>query len=156
MTTDTGGSEAPIDVSAYGRALAEGVKAALPSWTRQVLATRVESFDEEQLSKIVGVLTNRVEGPLTDLLTADIDTQRQSPLALLRTLIEPLTDELRSLGAAAANRDPYDEDAFPNDIYALGPTAWSDFGEEVGDAGLRWGAAKAMAHRQRHARPRPS
>ena len=41
----------------------------------------------------------------------------------------------------------------PNDIYALGPRAWSDFGEDVGDAGLRWGAAKAMVHRQRHATP---
>lgn len=150
MTTEPGEPADPIDVSAYGRALAHAVLQVLPAWTQRILETHTQSFDAAQLSNIVCTLTKKVELPLFELLTADIDGQRQSPLALLRTLMEPLTDELRRTGAPAVVRDSYDEAAFPNDVYALGPMAWSDFGEEVGEAGLHWGAAKAMAHRQRH------
>jgi hypothetical protein len=152
MTNDQEGIEEPIDVAGYGRALADAVAVAIPGWTHAMLVSRAAPSAPSQEFELVKKLTNSVIGPLTQLLTADIDAQRQSPLALLRALIEPMTEELHALGAVAPSRDPFDEDAFPNDIYALGPTAWSDFGEEVGDAGLRWGAAKAMAHRQRHGR----
>lgn len=156
MTPDTQDAVAEIDVSAYGRTLADDVLSALPTWTRDVLISRVGPTSEVHHSEIVGLLVNWIEAPLTGLLTADIDAQRQSPLALLRALITPLTHILRSLGATDVERDPYDREAFPNDVYALGPRTWSDFGEAVGDAGLRWGAAKAMAHRQRHAAPNPT
>ena len=156
MTPDTDGTVPEIDVSAYGRTLVDSVISALPTWSREVLNTRVGPTSGASDSEVLGLLVNWIEAPLTDLLTADIDAQRESPLALLRALITPLTDILRSLGATEVERDPYDNEAFPNDVYALGPRAWSDFGESVGDAGLRWGAAKAMAHRRRHATPNPT
>ena len=31
----------------------------------------------------------------------------------------------------------------PDDVYAIGPLAWSDLGEEVHEAGITWGAWKA-------------
>jgi hypothetical protein len=48
-------------------------------------------------------------------------------------------------------RDDFQRDRFPDDVYDLVPTSFADFGPDVADAGIAWGAAKAWTHRQRHA-----
>jgi hypothetical protein len=142
-----------IDVTSYGRVLAAAVIESLPLWTSEIVADRAGPSHAEQALALGYEIAEHVEGPLLDLLTSDMDTQRQSPLALLRLQVSPLTDFLRSIGAQPARRDAYDEAAFPDDVYGVSPKSWTDFGDDVADAGLRWGAAKAMAHRQRHLQP---
>ena len=139
-----------IDVSAYGIRLATLVVELFPDWaTRSILTIAPESSEED--ARAVGVtVASNLSPRLIELLSSDIDDQRQSPLALVRRHMYPLTAHLAELRASPAVRDPYDEEAFPADVFALGPKAWSDLGDDVSDAGLRWGAAKAMAHRRRH------
>ena len=139
------------DVGAYGRVLADHVIKAIPDWVESVVVGRGGTRLAPDARLLGDAMALRVRGPLLDLLTADIDAQRQSPLALLRQHVGPLTDFLRIAGVQTVERDPYDREAFPDDVYELSPKSWSDFGEDVADAGLRWGAAKAMAHRRRHA-----
>ena len=45
---------------------------------------------------------------------------------------------------------PFDERANPDDRYEVGPATWADLGEEVGELGIAWGAAKAHLHKRRH------
>jgi hypothetical protein len=67
---------------------------------------------------------------LRELLATDIDAQRSTPLQVVRDAIEA--------------------DVAPRDVLEFGPVTWADLGEDVGDAGLAWGAAKAMVHLRRH------
>jgi hypothetical protein len=50
-------------------------------------------------------------------------------------------------------RDAFEQERFPDDVYGLMPASFADFGPEVGEAGLAWGAAKAWEHKRRHGSP---
>lgn len=139
-----------IDVSAYGNRLATLVIESFPDWATRSILTIAPGASEEDALAVSSAVAATLAPQLIHLLSTDIDEQRQSPLALVRRHMHPLTAHLAELRAAPAIRDPYDVEAFPADVFALGPKAWSDLGDDVSDAGLRWGAAKAMAHRRRH------
>jgi hypothetical protein len=147
-----------IDPSAYGLALADVVKAAVPAFVVRVVADRSVAFAnpidpesfEVALAQLGQDVTTALDPTLRAFLTSDVDSQRTTPLTIIRNHMAPVTELLRRVGCAHADRDPFDESAFPYDVFAVGPHAWADFGEAVHEAGLRWGAAKAMAHRQRH------
>ncbi len=149
---------APIDPSTYGIALADAVQAAMPTFVAGLLqdrATAVPTPDTSatvsaEVAKLGTTVTSSVDQALRAFLTSDVDTQRTTPLTIIRNHMAPVTEFLQSLNCEHATRDPFDESAFPADVFAVGPHAWADFGEAVHEAGLRWGAAKAMAHRQRH------
>ena len=87
---------------------------------------------------------------LVELLAADVDAQRGTPLTILRAAHRPLTEKLRAHGVPEVKRDPSDIAAQPDDVYGVAPRAFSDLGPEVHDAGIRWGVTKAFAHRARH------
>jgi hypothetical protein len=148
----------PIDPSVYGLALADVVKAAVPDFVVRVVQDRSVAFAnpidpasfEVALAQLAQEVTAALDPTLRAFLTSDVDTQRTTPLTIIRNHMAPVTELLRSVQCAHADRDPFDESAFPFDVFAVGPHAWADFGEAVHEAGLRWGAAKAMAHRQRH------
>jgi hypothetical protein len=156
-----------IDPTAYGLALADAVKEAMPWFVlRTVLErvsdptwdpvsdpdnkTRLSATLREDLKRLEETLIPSVDRALRAFLTSDVDAQRTTPLTIIRNHMATLNEFLRRTGCAHADRDPFDESAFPNDVFAVGPHAWADFGAAVHEAGLRWGAAKAMAHRQRH------
>lgn len=143
-------TEEEIDVASYGRMLADLLIDALPKWTETVVVDRAGKEHAAAGLRIGQTIAVQLSGELRALLTTDIDSQRQSPLALIRQHVGPATEYLSTAGIPHRMRDAYDEDVFPSDVYAIVPKAWIDFGEEVSDAGLRWGAAKAMAHRKRH------
>jgi hypothetical protein len=89
---------------------------------------------------------------LVELLAADVDQQRGTPLALVRSSLGPLTDVLREAGLTRPSRDDVDVAMAPDDDFGIAPRTFRDLGEEVHEAGIRWGVAKAFAHRARHAR----
>ncbi len=147
-----------VDPTVYGLALADAVKVAVPDFVVRVVGDRSLAFAKPldpalfsvALAKLHELVAASVDVALRTFLTSDVDTQRTTPLTIIRNQMAPVTEFLRSVECAHANRDPFDESAFPQDVFAVGPHAWADFGEAVHEAGLRWGAAKAMAHRQRH------
>jgi hypothetical protein len=57
---------------------------------------------------------------------------------------------LRDAGVPPVHRDRWQREAEPDDLYDLSPATWADIGPASGEAGLIWGAAKAMAHLARH------
>lgn len=87
---------------------------------------------------------------LAALLGADVDEQRATPLSLVREAVGYATVVLDRFRAPPAVRDRFLLERFPEDRYGLAPARLDALGEDVGEAGIAWGAAKAMAHRRRH------
>ncbi len=87
------------------------------------------------------------------LLEADIDDQRTTPLALLRTAVRYPTEVLWAAGVPAGARDRFVEEAFPDDIYGLSPASFAEVDPGLADVGISWGAAKAFEHKRRHRPP---
>jgi hypothetical protein len=85
------------------------------------------------------------------LLDADVDDQRTTPLALLRSAVRYPTDVLRAAGVPPVDRDPVQARLFPGDLYDLAPATFADVDPALAEPGMVWGAAKALAHRRRHA-----
>ncbi len=84
------------------------------------------------------------------LLKADIDDQRTTPLALLRTAVRYPTEVLRAAGVPPVERDPIQTRLLPDDLYDLSPASFADVDPALAEPGMVWGAAKALAHRRRH------
>jgi hypothetical protein len=78
------------------------------------------------------------------LLAMDVDAQRTNPLAVLRGAVRFPSGVLRDAGVPEVVRDGFAERSFPDDVYDLSPATWRDFGEDVHDAGIVWGAWKAQ------------
>jgi hypothetical protein len=47
-------------------------------------------------------------------------------------------------------RDEFRVRAFPEDVYDLTPASFADVDLSLHEVAMAWGAAKAMAHRERH------
>ena len=88
---------------------------------------------------------------VADLLAADIDQQRENPLAVVRRAVRFPTEVLRQAGAAPVARDDFAATRFPDDIYDLAPATFADLHPDLHQPGLEWGAAKAFVHRRRRA-----
>lgn len=133
-----------------GALLVEAVAAALPSWLEYQLALRLDHSviddNRTEIDRQVGHIAEACVAELTELVMLPFENQRTSPLAVLRSVVAPLTDLLAALGAEPSERDQAAIDLHPSDVFDLTPGAFAEFGEDVGDAGLRWGAAKAFVH----------
>jgi hypothetical protein len=146
------------DVTPYGEALADGIEAALPGWVESSVSRIMHAWaasmpDEvEAAAEDAGRRAQQELGPqIRQLLIADIDQQRSTPLAILRSVgVRYPTEVLRAAGVPPVERDGFAERAFPEDIYDLAPASFSDLTPELQDAGLAWGAAKAFEHKRRH------
>ena len=143
----------------YADELHGGVVAAVPSWIRRLAAERAAAggvaVDETALDAVVAATVASVGPALRGILDADVDAGVGSPLEALRSSVGPLTDALRSWGAAAPHRDDFLERAYPNDPYQLGPASFSDVDESLHEPGLVWGAARAHVHLRRRRDGRP-
>jgi hypothetical protein len=131
------------------QALAGALDAALPAWVEAAVRTRAgrdlpgaAAAGERARSELVP--------RLRAVLDADVDEQRTNPLAILREATRYPTEVLQAAGVDPVERDDFQRERFPDDIYDLVPTSFADFGPEVADAGIAWGAAKAWMHKQRH------
>lgn len=133
----------------YAEELRAGLVAHTGRWVEGVVRARV---DPDSAPLIVAALANEVDRALAavaELLCADIDAQRANPLAVIRSLVPPITSALRDVGVTPVNRDPDAMRLFPDDVFDLTPGAFSDIHPELHMPGLTWGAAKAHVHIQR-------
>jgi hypothetical protein len=144
----------------YAHALADGIEAALPTWVVRSVAMLMTAWSgtvppDVALSAEEAAQRARGEtgGAIRRLLEADIDEQTTTPLALLRGAVRYPTDVLVAAGVPGLERDRFAEEAFPDDIYDLTPARFADIDPALAEVGLAWGAAKAFAHKQRHAGP---
>jgi hypothetical protein len=161
------GADADEQLARAGARLADGVVEAVPRWAqasvarvldeweaaggrpdphwggRQALLARAES-DGRQAARALG-------GELRRLLSADVDAQWTTPLALVRPLVAVPTAVLADAGAPVLGRDRFVEERFPGDPYGLTPSSLAALDDELAGPASAWGVAKAVAHRARHA-----
>jgi hypothetical protein len=153
-------SKADTDLARLGSELADAVIAAVPAWIKGAVDTRVAqwvqsgrpttSIDEPELAKMAEAAGEQAAASVAGLLLADVDVQWTTPLALVRPLVGFATAVLEKAGVPGVKRDAFEVTRFPDDEYGLTPASLSSLGEEVASLALVWGAAKALAHRQRH------
>jgi len=150
VTNDKGDSSA---YEAYGLALADAVDSAFVHWLESVVATRFDDCIPASSSSAIDeaieqarLNTNRL---LTELAVADVTSPLSGPLERIRRAVQPLAEVLDAAGATRPRRDPVDVEMRPADVYAIGPHAFAELGEDVHVAGISWGAAKAHQHMQR-------
>lgn len=84
---------------------------------------------------------------LSELLTLPFARQHRGPLEVFQEAVRFPTDALATAGIEPVPRDRVAVDALPGDLYDLAPASSRDLGEDVWQAHLRWGAAKAAALR---------
>lgn len=151
---ESDGSASPDEMLAgAGLALGEAILASLPTWTQRVIderCGRTNSVTAAEANDVGRRMAESLAGPLAALFAADVDRQRGTPLTLLRAAHGPLTELLAAHGTSMPVRDEVDIAAAPDDVFAISPRRFLDLGDDVHEAGLRWGVAKAFAHRARH------
>lgn len=132
-------------------ALASAAVAAIGPWVEAAVAAR--SDDDGSLHPVARQAgeqaTDELGEELRVLLATDIDEQRTNPLAVLRGAVPYVTAVLRSAGVPPVARDRDAVALHPDDQYDVTPGAFIDFGEDVHEAGIRWGAGKAHLHLSR-------
>ncbi|MCU1491103.1 MAG: hypothetical protein JWM85_2508 [Acidimicrobiaceae bacterium] len=145
-------------LAAFGEELFVLLTAALPAFIERSVATRLQqAFGQlgptgaEEAAEAGRAAAADVLPRLRQLLSTDVDLQRETPLGLVRRAIPHATAVLRHAGVPEVRRDRFSEERFPDDVYALMPANLGVLGDEVGEAAIAWGAAKAMTHRRRHA-----
>ena len=120
-----------------GAALADALEADLAAWLTQLTAGRADS----ELASPIAEVAQRVNTELRALLASDIDGQRATPLQVIRQGMAPLTSALVAAGATPAPGVT----ATPEDPLGLGPHAFADISDTVGEAGLAWGCSQGVA-----------
>lgn len=153
------GSEAPTlaedeaTLRSIAAELLAGIDASLDRWIERGLNERSAGqrggLDAEVIGDVVAKTRAIVMGDVERVLTADVDAGAGNPLAVLRDGVGPMTDALQAAGCEPATRDPFHQQAFPNDPYGLGPASFADVDEQLHELGLRWGAARAHIHLRR-------
>jgi hypothetical protein len=158
VTDDRVTDDRVTDDTVYALALADGIEAALPGWVESSVARIMTAWtgsvpDEvKKAAAEAGRLAREdVGAQVRGLLTADIDDQTTTPLAIVRGAgVRYPTDVLRAAGVPSVARDSFVERAFPDDLYDLAPASFADLDPGLQEKGLAWGAAKAFEHKRRH------
>lgn len=137
-------------MSPYAQRLLEVIVSAVPTWidesVRKLVRRHCGVVSENVAASIVVAgreAQEFVKQRLADLLATDVDQQSSNPLQILRDAARFPTRVLKEAGVPAPQRDHFDEQINPDDVYGLGPYTWRDLGEDAHDAGIEWGAWKA-------------
>ena len=159
------GPGADEQLAAVGAELAGAVETALAPWVERAVAGVLDAWRASGAGAAAGVDVTAVmaragqEGgrvaaavgeELRALLSLDVDGQRTTPLAVVRSAVSVPTAVLAEAGVPPVVRDRFAEERFPDDPYGLTPGSLASLSPEVGELALAWGAAKAAAHRARH------
>lgn len=147
MTTDVqhGG-----DATDPARALLDAARRVAPGWLRRETAAAAArggitiAPDDPDLVAVVDTAAGRLLDDLAALLDTDVDEQRSNPLSVFRRAVAGPTELLLRRGARPPAREPFAAAHFPDDVFGLGPAAWADVDPELHDAGITWGAWKAL------------
>ncbi|MGB3412359.1 MAG: hypothetical protein WBA45_14320 [Microthrixaceae bacterium] len=141
----------------YSQELADAIDAQIEGWVTRSIRRRcaVAGVDVTgQLEALVNDAARKcraeVSTRMNSLLSADIDDQRTTPLAIIRASIHHAADVLSIAGVRPVERDEFERRSFPDDIYALSPASMADVHESLAEPAIVWGAAKAHIHRSRH------
>ena len=120
------------------------------AWGRLDAAARSTTIAEAQAAGTRAAA--RVASELRALFALEPTAQAATPLQLVRSLRREATEVLAGAGIPEVERDRYDEQSFPDDVYGIVPKAITDLGDEdLGGALLAWGIGKARAIRERTA-----
>jgi len=144
----------PGDLAAlaeHAAALADAVEATLPGWVERAVAMRWRQWaggpppaELEGQARAAGERARHEVVPaLRALLEADVDSQRTTPLAVVRRAVVPATEVLEAAGVPPVERDEHAVRLFPDDAYDLAPATFGDLDASLHEPGLTWGAAKA-------------
>jgi hypothetical protein len=131
-------------VNEHGQALFDALAIAVPAWASRICAAR--GVDAGGVGPAAWAV---VAGPLAVSLDLDLPVPQPNPLAVLRRAVSAPTSVLRAAGVALPARDEFSIRRSPDDVYDIEPATWSDFGDEVHELGIVWGAAKTMQHLRR-------
>jgi hypothetical protein len=144
----------------HGRALADAISDALPGWVERSVRRRLEdagrTVDPDVMAAAADAgkrAAEEVGAAVRRLLARDVDEQRTTPLSLVRGAVRYPTAVLEGAGVPAVDRDEVQAALFPEDRYDLAPANFADVDPSLAEPGLVWGAAKALAHLQRHKNP---
>jgi len=143
-------SSTPSDsekLAGFAENLIDGLAEHVPGWVERSLRERLGEPDADigELEPDIREALERVSA----LLRTDIDQQSANPLAVIRTLVGPMTRYLGQRSIADVPRDPDAQRLFAEDRFDLTPGAFSDIHPDLHVVGLSWGAAKAHVHLQR-------
>ena len=139
-------------------AIVAGVEQVLPRWVKSRVAFIADAWgrldpdaraDLDARARRAGVeATARVVSELRVLFAVDAATQRSTPLEVVRSATGEVTALLAGVGIPPVERDPFDERAFPDDVYGVTPSSLADLGEpDLGPLQLAWGLAKTQVLR---------
>jgi hypothetical protein len=141
-----------------GAELAARVTAAVPGWVRRCVESRLppSARDRDAVlaeAEAAGLQAQHdVAAQLRVLLAADVDAQRFTPLEVVRAAVAFPTQVLRGAQVPPVPRDRFVVERFPDDPYGLTPASLQAMDPGLAEPAIAWGAAKALAHRVRHAR----
>ena len=140
-------------------ALVEGVPRALPAWAAQAAddlltawgglsaSRRKEVVEEARQAGMAAA--RRVAQELRDLLALDPAEQRATPLEIIRGAVAEPTAVLAAAGLPDVVRDPFEEQAWPDDRFGLVPKTLRDLDPDLAAVHFAWGVAKAAVLRAR-------
>ena len=145
-------TEEPSDddkLAGYADELRRGIETHTPWWVSNVMNAHLDPERATAVATSLEGAVDQVLAEVAELLATDIDAQRSNPLAVIRSLVSPMTAALRTAGVPSVPRDPDATRLFPDDVFDLTPGAFSDIHPDLHMPGLAWGAAKAHVHIQR-------
>ncbi len=148
-----------------GASLCAQIVAAIPDWVEREVERILDAWSaagadvdrparRQEARQAGGRAAADVAVRLDALLSADVDAQDTTPLGVVRAAVAYPTGVLLRAGVPAVVRDAFDEERFPDDAYGLTPASLGAVDPSLVDPARAWGAAKAMAHKARHGRPR--
>jgi hypothetical protein len=146
-------------VQEHATALAGAIVDALPGWVERSVARILAAWSPGAPDPEVAAAAREagrraaaeVGAEVVALLGAGVDEQWTTPLALVRSAVRYPTAVLQAAGVPPVERDPVQVRLLPDDPYDLCPASFADVDPALAEPGLLWGAARALAHRRRHA-----
>ncbi len=149
----------PADEAAlarYAESLAAAFEAVVERWVVESVLERavaagvaVDDDVRARVEQAARRTRDEVVPAMRELLATDIDEQRSTPLALVRSATRASSELLDALGVAPAERDEFSRRSFPEDRHGLAPANMGEVDESLREPALVWGAAKAHVHLQR-------
>ena len=134
-----------VDLGPYAQPLYDALRVAVPEWvTRCLNRFGITSHGVQDAGEHAWQL---IEDALHNALDLSNAAPGPNPLAVLRRVAAVPTELIRSAGAPLPARDAFNVRRSPDDIYDLEPATWRDFGDQIHDLGIIWGAAKTHAYR---------
>ena len=139
------------------KALIERVPPALPAWAARAadallsawggLEANQQKHVVEEARRAGERAAGRVAEELRELLALDPAEQRATPLEIIRGAVMEPTAVLAAAGVPDVVRDPFEEQAWPEDRFGLVPRTLRDVDLDLAAIHFAWGVAKAAVLR---------